>query len=147
MSDTRFRVMNKCHYDQAVKLPNGQSIVIKANSFQMLTADDIAFIESVCKTDKLFAKRMLVACSPIDGKEVSLAEIGMYFEEDPHPHLDDSEIEAMLKQSAKKIETWLSNVDDPAELHCILEVAKKMDLTASKLKVISDKMPARDIIE
>lgn len=146
MSETRYRVMNKCRYDIGVKLSNNQDVVIKAGSFQLLTADDIVYIESICFHTKFFAKRMLVPHDQ-EGKEVSLGDLGMYVVEDENPHLDDNGIAAMLKQSVKKLEAWISEIEDPAELHAIFEVAKEMDLPASKLKILSAKMPNRDVLE
>lgn len=91
MADNKFRVVNKCKYDIGVKLANGQSIAIKAGSFQLMTADDITFTESICTVNKFFAKRMLV---PYDGNgnEVSLEAMGMYIDKDDNPHLSDDEV-------------------------------------------------------
>jgi hypothetical protein len=61
--------------------------------------------------------------------------------------MDDTTITTMLKQSPKKIEAWLADINDPAELDAISAVAKTMDLTASKLKVINAKMPHNDILD
>lgn len=146
MSDTRYRVKNTCRYDIGVKTVNGASMLIAAGSFQMLTADDIAYIESICTANKFFSKRMLV---PYDaqGNEIALDKLGMYVSEDEVQHLDDGSIEAMLKQSAKKIEAWLAEINDPAELDAIVSVAKSMDLPASKLKVITAKLPHNDILD
>ena len=40
-----------------------------------------------------------------------------------------------------------ADIDDPAELGAISAVAKTMDLTASRLKVINAKMPHNDILD
>ena len=146
MSDIRYRVKNMCKFCIGVKLPSGVSLSIAPGSFQMMTADDIAYVESICTINKFFAKRMLV---PYDSQnnEVPMDKLGMYVSEDEIPHLDDDTIAAMLKQSAKKIEAWLSEINDPAELGAIMAVAKTMDLTASKLKVINAKMPYNDILD
>jgi len=146
MSDIRYRVKNMCRYDIGVKLTNGLSVMIAAGSFQMLTADDIAYVESICTVNKFFSKRMLV---PYDnqGNEVPLDKLGLYVNEDEPQHLDDETIVAMLKQSPKKIEAWLADINDAAELDAISCVAKTMDLTASKLKVLNAKMPHNDILD
>ncbi len=146
MSDIRYRVKNMCRYDIGVKLTNGLSILIAAGSFQMMTADDIAYVESICTVNKFFSQRMLI---PYDaqGNEVPLDKLGMYVSEEVVPHMSDETITAMLKQSAKKIEAWLADINDPAELSAISAVAKTMDLTASKLKVINAKMPYNDILD
>lgn len=142
----RYRVKNICRYDIGVKLTNGLSLLIAAGSFQMMTADDIAYVESICTVNKFFSQRMLI---PYDsqGNEVPLDKLGMYVEEDTIQHMNDEAIVAMLKQSPKKIEAWLADITDPAELGAISAVAKTMDLTASKLKVINAKMPYNDILD
>ena len=142
----RYRVKNMCRHDIGVKTVNGLSLMIAAGSFQMMTADDIAYVESICTVNKFFSKRMLV---PYDnmGNEVPLDKLGMYIAEDEVQHMDDATIMNMLKQTPKKIEAWLSEIDDPAELDAISTVAKTMDLTASKLKVINAKMPHNDILD
>ena len=141
--EQRYRVWNKCKYDIGVTLINGQQLNIKAGSFQLLTVNDILFIESICNSTKFFSAKMLV---PIDnaGKEIPLDELGLYVDENTVTHMDDSEIEAMLKKSVKQIETWLNNIEDMAELHAIFEVAKKLDLSASKLRLLNTKMPYHD---
>lgn len=146
MSDIRYRVKNTCRYDIGVKTTNNASVLIEAGSFQMLTSDDIAYIESICHVNKFFAMRMLV---PYDaqGNEVPLEELGLYVGDDVKKHLDDTTIESMLKQSVKKVEAWLSEIDDPAELDAVVSVARRMDLPASKLKVITAKVPNNDILD
>lgn len=141
--EQRYRVWNKCKYDIGVTLINGQQLNIKAGSFQLLTVNDILFIESICSSIKFFSAKMLV---PIDnaGKEIPLDELGLYVDENTVTHMDDSEIETMLKKSVKQIETWLNNIEDMAELHAIFEVAKKLDLSASKLRLLNTKMPYHD---
>lgn len=145
MAEQRYRVANKCKYDIGIMLPSGQQAVVRAGSFQMLTADDISFIETQCSHTKFFAKRMLV---PYDsqGKEVPMDQVGMFVEPDPNPHMDDNELETMLKQPVKKMEAWINEIEDPAELHAIYDVAKKMDLPASKLKILSAKIPEKDFL-
>lgn len=145
MSEQRYRVVNKCKYDIGVKLPNNLDVVIKAGSFQLLTADEIVYIESICRDIKFFAKRMLVPCDQ-SGNEVPMDKLGAFIEEDPVPHKDDQEIEAILKQSVSKIKAWITEIDDPVELHAIADVARHMDLTSAKLKVLQEKMPDAELI-
>jgi hypothetical protein len=146
MSDLRYRVKNMCRYDIGVTLPNGVSVLIPAGGFQLLTADDIAYIEGICMVDKFFSKRMLV---PFNSKneEVKLEDVGMIPMEDETKHLTDEEITAMLKGTAKKLEAALNSVDNPAELHAIAEMAIKLDLPASKMKLIEAKVPNMDLLE
>lgn len=143
--EQRIRVYNRCKYDIGVTLLSGQNIVINAGSFQLLTANDIIYIESICAVDKYFSQRMLVPVGD-DGKDIELESVGLIPDTSVQVHLSDEEVAAMLKQSIKKIEAWISEIDDPVELHSIYEVAKTLDLPASKLKVLSDKMPDKEFL-
>lgn len=141
--EKRLRVYNRCKYDIGVSLINGASVAIRAGSFQLLTVNDILYIESICANTKFFSSKMLVAVDD-SGKDVAFEQLGLYPDDTAEPHLNDEEITAMLKQSVKKIEAWIETINDPAELDAIYLVAKSMDLPASKTKVLSTKMPDKD---
>lgn len=145
MEIIRYRVKNMCHYDIGVKNVDNRDIPINAGSFQMMTADDIAYTESI-STIKPFSKRMLVVFDNA-GNELSLDGLGLYEDDSLAKHLTDEDIEAALKQTTKKLESWLANIDDITELHAIAEVARNMDLPASKLKILTAKMPNSDFVE
>ena len=89
---------------------------------------------------------MLVAVDE-NGKDVELEELGGYPDPYSTPHLNDEEIVDKLGKSAKAIAAWLQDIEEPEELHAIFEVAKTLDLPASKLKVIQAKMPSKDVLE
>lgn len=144
MQVKHYRVYNKCKFDIGATLANQQQIVIKAGAFQLMTADDIVYIESICSRTKYFAKRWLVPMDQ-DGKEVSAEELGTYIQTDEHPHLSDEEAKALLSKSAKEVKAYLEEEDDPNELHSIATVAKDMNLTADKLKVLKKKVPNMDL--
>lgn len=139
--EQRLRVYNRAIYDIGVRLINGVSFNISPNSFQIMTANDIMFIESAYSNSRFFTRKLLV---PVDdtGKDIEMSEFGFVDAEDMHK--DDKEISEMLKQSAKKLEAWLATIDDDAELHAIYTVATKMDLPASKLKILSAKIKNKD---
>ena len=141
--EKRLRVYNRCKYDIGVTLINGASIAIRAGSFQLLTVNDILYIESICASAKFFSSKMLVAVDDA-GKDVAFEQLGLYPDDLAEPHMSDEEITAMLKQSVKKIEAWIETITDPAELDAIYQVAKGMDLPASKLKVLSSKTVDKD---
>ena len=146
MSETRYRVKNMCHYDIGVTLTNGVNVVIPANGFQMLSADDIAYIESICTVNKFFSKRMLVSYNG-KNEEIPLEEVGMYSLENETKHLTDEDITVMLKATPRKLEAMLHEIEDPSELHAIAQVAMKMDLPTSKMRILSDKIPNFDMLE
>lgn len=143
--DKKLRVYNRCKYDIGVHLMSGQQPNIKAGSFIMLSVNDIMYIESTSKR-KIFSARMLVAVDD-NNKDINFEELGGYTDEYATPHLSDEEIVDRLNKSAKAISVWLNEIDEPEELHAILEVAKTLDLPASKLKVIKNKMPNKDVLE
>ena len=55
----------------------------------------------------------------------------------------------MLKKPLKNVEAWVNGIDDPEELHAIYAVykSKKVDLPASKLKILKTKMPEKDWLQ
>ena len=144
--DTRVRVYNKCHYDIGVNLINGIGINIRTGSFQIMTVDDVLFIESICGERKFFSQKMLVAVDN-QGKEIPFEEIGLYVEDKTNVHLQDDEIKAELKKSAKNIGEWLDTITDVTELHSIYLIAKKIDLPASKIKILKEKIPNKEWFE
>lgn len=138
-----YRVVNRCIYDIGVQKINGMQMNIRAGSFQVLSANDILYIETTWPNGKYFSTKKLV---PVDenGKDVELEEIGMIYEEEASMHMDKQEIEAILRQSIKKISSWIENIDAPDELHFIYDIAKEMDLPMSKIKILKEKMPTKD---
>lgn len=141
--DNRFRVFNRCKYDIGVRLINGQSINIKAGNFQLLSVDDILFIDGYCSNSKFFSSKSLVVMGP-DGKELSLEDLGGYTDETTVKHLSDEEIVAYLKKPVATMKAWIEGIDSNEELHAIYMVAKTMDLPTSKLKILKTKIPNKD---
>ena len=143
MTERYYRVWNRCKHNIGVQLLNNRSMTIRPGSFQLLSAEDILYIESICATVRYFASKMLV---PTDehGNEIDLATIGVPSFGDEAVHMNDEEITAMLKKPVKQFEAWLNNIEDPAELHAIYMNAKEMDLSSAKLKLLSAKMPSKD---
>lgn len=142
-----FRVFNKCKHDIGVKINNGtQSINIISGGFVMLSANNILYIENICRRRKFFSAGMLTIVDQDTGKEVTLEEIGGYTNERTEKHHSQEEVAAHLKKSAKQIEAWLDTIKDLAELHEIIAIAKEMDLQASKLRILQARVPAEDLL-
>lgn len=146
MTQEYYRVYNRCKYDIGVTKPNNQSVNVKTGNFVMLTSDEIASIEGLCANKKFFSQKMLV---PVDdqGNDVPLEKFLIYEDPDAEKHLNDAEITAALKGPARKVEEWLDSIADPEELHAIYKVAIGMDLPASKLKILNNKIPNKDWLE
>ena len=148
-STTSFRVFNKCKYDIGVVLQSGRDVNIAAGGFIRLSVDDILNIENACRNRKYFSAKMLV---PVDnnGKELTLEDLDSFtdaYTKENQLHLSDEEIEAWLKKPYKAFESWLKKIDDPSELHAVIEVANKIDLPGSKLKLLQARVPNVDLLE
>lgn len=145
--DTRLRVYNRCNCDIGVALTTGLTTNIRTGSFAVLSVNDILYIESICRKKKFFSSKMLVAVDE-SGKDLTLEEIGGFTDTYSPKHYNTDEITTNLHKSAAKLKEWLADIDDPAEIHAILEVAKTMDdLSQSKLKLLQAKIPGRDLLK
>ena len=143
MNDQLYRVYNTCKYNLGVKVQGNMQYNVRHGSFILLNANDLVFIENECQKDKFFAKGMLEVRDD-DNNKVDIMNFRIVAEEDQHN--TDNDIQEHLKQSAKKIEAWLDTIEDKAELYAVWDVAKEMDLPASKLKVLNAKIPNKEWI-
>lgn len=137
--DTRLKAYNYAKYDIGLKLMNGVEFNIKPGSFAMVTVDDVMFLESTYPSSGFFSKKLLVLVDN-NNNEVDVTELGLPARE-TGVHQSDEEIIAMLKGSPKKMEQWVSEIEDPIELHAIYEVADKMDISWQKVKILSKYIP------
>ena len=144
--DTKFRVYNRCNYDIGVTLSSNQKPNIRKGSFLPLSVDDILYIESIARGRKPFSSKMLVAVGP-DGKDLTLEDLGGYTDTYSEKHFSEEEISTNLKKPFKAVESWLNKIDDPIELHAIVEVARELDLPGSKLKLLKAKVPNADLLQ
>ena len=142
--DAKVRVENRCNYDIGVTLTSGQKPNIRAKSFLPLSVDDILYIESIARGRKPFSSGQLVPV--VNGKDLTLEELGGYTDTYAVKHFSEAEIQANLGKSAKAIEAWLAEIEDPVELHAIGQAAKSMDLPRSKMKVVQAKIPNIDLL-
>lgn len=143
------KVYNNCRFDigviplagptQARNIPGG------GNHFIYLTVDDILHIESNCSANPPFAKKKLIIRDENDNI-VELSDLNM-MENPVDRHYTDDEIVSYLKKNMAQFTAWVNQIEDPAELYAVYTMAMTLDLPASKLKVLRNKMPNRDFLE
>ena len=145
-NNAMFSIYNNTNYDIGITLSTTQQRVVRAGTpLPFIPAEEIIFIESNAACKPFSSKMLLIKDS--NNKEVSLEDIGGFTDPYAEKHFSPDEIAANLEKSAKYIANWLSEIEDPIELDAIREMANKMDLPASKLKVIQAKLPNRNMLE
>ena len=142
-----FRVYNRCNYDIGITLTSGQQPIIRVGSFLPMTVNDILYLVSIARGKKKpFSSKELVIVDD-SNKELTLEDLGGYTDTYSEKHFGEKEITANLKKSAKQIEVWLADIEDPSELYAIHKLAKEMDLASSKMKLIEAKIPDPDMFD
>ena len=145
--DERYRVWNRAKFSIGLKLMNGVEMNIQPGSFQILTVNDIIYIEATFTSSKFFGKKLLVITDD-QNREIAIDSLGLQSPE-ANAHQNDEEIIAHLKSSAKKLEEWISAIEDREEMHAIYEVAKSIeaDIPLSKIKILKKYMPDKDWLD
>lgn len=115
-------------------------IAIKPGSFAIISEDDVSYIASV---SSIFRRGVLRLDE--DNNDL-LMGIGINVAKEVN-YCDEEDIRKKLSGTAKSLGAWLDNIHEDYILDKIFDVAKEMNLPASKIKVLSAKMPNRDFLE
>ena len=133
------RVYNQRKYSIGLILQNGAERVIHPGSFALLARDEIESLASI-------------APSLFDGeKQLRLedralaAQLG-FVDDAQAETLDAEAIRKRLSQRVPQVRVWLEGVTEPYLLDAICDVAAEMDLPASKLQLLKERMPEREFI-
>jgi hypothetical protein len=146
MDNKTYRIYNNTNYDIGITLSTRQQRVIRAGTpLPFIPAEEIIYIESNASCKPFSSKVLLI--KDANDKELTLEDIGGYTDPYAEQHFSPDEIAAQLEKSAKSIASWLKDITDPIELDAIREIAEKMDLPGSKLKIIQAKIPNRNMLE
>lgn len=135
----RVRVNNVTPYAIGLKSQSGVEYNIRPHAFVMMHRDDVEYNMAIAP--KLFASPVRLVVEDQDLNDI----MGVVPTEEIA--CDTETIEKMLKGSASKIEAWIGDNNYPHILETVFEVAKGMDLPASKIKVLQKFMPNRDLDE
>lgn len=136
--ENKIKVYNRQKFNIGIKLPNKpEGVNIAPGSFTYMTRDDIEYLMSL---SNLFQKGYL---REEEGSNI-VAEAGIDTVNDPN-FLSDEELEKKMSVSAKKLGEWLATIDSEHTLDRIYDIAMNMNLPMNKLKVLSEKMPDRNI--
>ena len=139
MENKKIKVYNRQKFNVGIKLPNKpDGVNIAPGSFTYMTEDDIEYVMS---QSKIFKKGYL----RVEEGNTVLEDAGIDTMNDPN-FFDDEMIRKKLAMSAKKLGEWLDTIDSEHTMDRVYDVAMSMDLSMSKLKVLNEKMPERNIL-
>ena len=136
MEEKRAKVTNCTKYAIGVRLINGIERNFPAGSSLRLPKEDIEYIMSIAPS--LFAVR-------VEDEELNeLAGIDLSVE---NLTTDEAVIEKKLKGPIGAMKTWIEPITQKHMLEAIYQVAKKLDLPVSKMKILKEKMPEHYFLE
>lgn len=138
--DEMVNVYNKNKFNIGIKKPDGTSLNIRPGSFIMLTQNEIDWLNSVCDFIPKGILQLDEAHSYITEK------MGINIKESVYA-MDDGAIKDHLNMSVKKLEDWLNGINDKMLISRICDVAETMDISRTKMKMLKDKLPERDMLD
>lgn len=69
-----------------------------------------------------------------------------FIENETAEDMDAESIRKHLSQRVPQVKAWLDGVKEPFLLDAICDVAAEMDLPASKLQLLKERMPERELV-
>lgn len=136
--ENRVRVQNMTKYNIGIRLMNGIERNIAPGVAIQLPADDVEYIMQL-------SPRMFAPPCRLKVFSAELNEIFGITEDANTPSTDKAYIAKKLKAKTEQVKAWLAEVQDGHMIEMICEVAKEMDLPASKMKLVEALVPAKII--
>lgn len=130
---------NRRKFAVGLILQNGSERSVMPGSFVMLSRDEIEYLASIAPT--LFEGEKMLQ---LEDRAVAV-EMG-FIESAEQPVMDEEEIRKRLSQRVPQLKAWLATVQEGYLLDAICDVADKMDLPASKLQLLQERMPERNFL-
>ena len=133
------RVYNQRKYDVGMILQNGAERVVHPGSFILLSRDEIEYLASI-------AQALFDGEKQLRLEDRALAAQLGFVDDAQAETLDAEAIRKRLSQRVPQVRVWLEGVTEPYLLDAICDVAAEMDLPASKLQLLKERMPEREFI-
>ncbi len=134
------RVYNVRKYAIGFRLQNGAERMVMPGSFAVLARDEIEYLASIAPI--LFAGEKQLK---LEDRALA-AQLG-FVESENAEALNEESIRKHLSQRVPQVKAWLDEVKEPYLLDAICDVAAEMDLPASKLQLLKERMPERELIQ
>ena len=135
----KIRVYNPRKFAIGLTLANGTERTVLPGSYTLLSKEDIEHLASFAPA--LFQDEKLLR---IEDRSLSV-ELG-FIDDFDKPVMDEEEIRKNLGQRVSQVKTWLDGVSEAYLLDAICDVASTMDLPASKLQLLQERMPEREFL-
>lgn len=136
----KIRVYNPRKFAVGLTFMNGTERAIQPGSFALLTKDEIEYLASV--SPALFDGEKLLR---VEDRSLAV-ELG-FVESVDKPVLNDEEIRRNLGQRVSQVKAWLDGIEEAYLLDAVCDVAATMDLPASKLQMLQERMPEREFLK
>lgn len=136
----KIRVYNPRKFAIGLTLANGTERTVLPGSYTLLSKEDIEHLASFAPA--LFQDEKLLR---IEDRSLSV-ELG-FIDDFDKPVMDEEEIRKNLGQRVSQVKTWLDGISEAYLLDVICDVASTMDLPASKLQLLQERMPEREFLK
>ena len=136
----KIKVYNARKYAVGLVLQNGAERVILPGSFALLTRDDIEYAGAIAPQLFVGEKHLY-----LEDRELA-AQLG-FIDDAATPRMDTDEIRKKLSLRPAQIKVWLDTIQEGYLLDAICDVAATMDLPASKLQLLQDRLPEREFLK
>lgn len=135
---SRVRVVNNTKFNIGLVGLNGMGYNIRPGVFALMNREDVEYNMAIAPS--LFQKPAMLT---VEDEELSM-DVGI--EDVKSATFTDEDIAKVLKGTPAKIKAFIEeNREAPHVIEAVLENAKKMDLPVSKMKVLKDAFPVRDL--
>lgn len=136
----KIRVYNPRKFAIGLTLANGTERTVLPGSYTLLSKEDIEHLASFAPA--LFQDEKLLR---IEDRNLTV-ELG-FIDNIEKPVLDEEEIRKNLGQRVGQVKAWLDGIHEAYLLDAICDVAAQMDLPASKLQLLQERMPEREFLK